>query len=65
MANILIVYVTDICFSDKDWQEYENLRPKVEAEDPLKMMAGTCYTRLFKPDWFDFVMSPLCQAKLD
>ena len=51
-------------FSDKDWQAYENLRPKVEAEEPLKMMAGTCYTRLFKPDWHDYVMSPLCQAHI-
>ena len=48
-------------YSIKDWGEYEYLRSKVEAEDSFKLMAGPCFTRMFRPDYYDFMMSPLCQ----
>ena len=48
-------------YSIKDWGEYEYLRSKVEAEDSFKLMAGPCFTRMFRPDYYNFMMSPLCQ----
>ena len=48
-------------FSHEDWGENEKYRAVVEEGDSLKMMGVTCYTRVLKPDYFNFVMSPLCQ----
>ena len=53
--------ITFSCFSHKDWGENEKYRAVVEEGDSLKMMGVTCYTRVLKPDYFNFVMSPLCQ----
>ena len=52
----------DPVLSDGDWGENEKYRVRVEAEEPFKLMAATCFTRVLKPDYFNFVMSPLCQA---
>ena len=52
----------DPIVSDDDWGENEKYRDRVEAEEPFKLMAATCFTRVLKPDYFNFVMSPLCQA---
>ena len=50
--------------SDGDWGENEKYRSRVEnEEDSFKMMMGSCYTRVFIPDWFDFVMHPLCESE--
>ena len=48
-------------FSGDDWKENEVYHPQVEAEDSFKIMALSCYTRIYKPKQFNFVMSPLCQ----
>ena len=47
--------------SHKDWDDNEKYRARVEEGEAFKMMGISCYTRVLKPDYFNFIMSPLCQ----
>ena len=48
-------------FSQEDWGENEKYRAMVEEGESFKMMGISCYTRVLKPDYFNFIMRPLCQ----
>ena len=55
----------NFCFGRiDDWEENEKYRPQVEEEDSFKMMMGNCFSRMIIPDYFNFMMHPLCQGKI-
>ena len=47
----------------KGWDENEKYRIRVEEVEAFLMMGVSCYTRVLRPDYFNFIfiMSPMCQ----
>ena len=43
------------------FNENEKYRIRVEEVEAFLMMGVSCYTRVLRPDYFNFIMSPMCQ----
>ena len=60
LHHLITFYLITFPFN-QGLDENEKYRIRVEEGEAFLMMGVSCYTRVLRPDYFNFIMSPMCQ----